>query len=117
MKLTLPWPPSINNYWLHKRTGQTYLAKAGREYRERVQIAAMGEPGPLKGRLFVKVEAYPPDRRQRDIDNILKALLDALEHSGVYVNDNQIDRLHVERREVISGGGVYVTIEKLERTK
>jgi len=34
---------------------------------------------PMAGMLAVKVRAYPPDRRKRDIDNIQKPLLDALE--------------------------------------
>ena len=37
---------------------------------------------PLTGKLVVDVEVFPPDNRRRDIDNVQKALLDALEHGA-----------------------------------
>lgn len=64
-------------------------------------------------RLEVEVDAYVPDRRRRDIDNIPKALLDSLEHAGVFVNDSQIDRLLVTRKGRRPGGAVVVRIAEL----
>ena len=58
------------------------------------------------------VEVYPPDRRRRDIDNVQKALLDALEHGRAYRDDSQIVRLAIERREPIRGGRTIVRIGK-----
>lgn len=58
------------------------------------------------------VEAYPPDRRRRDVDNIFKCLLDSLQWAQVYVDDGQIDKLYVERREVAPPGRVIVSIEE-----
>lgn len=54
---------------------------------------------------------YPPDRRKRDIDNVNKALLDALEHAGVYANDNQIKHLDSRVLFPVKGGMVKVRIE------
>ena len=42
-----------------------------------------------------------------------KALLDALEHGGVYADDGQIDRLEVERGPVTPGGSVRVVVSPL----
>ena len=64
----------------------------------------------LEGRLSLHVSLCPPDRRQRDVDNVLKPLLDAMEHAGCYDNDNQIDELHIIRREVQKGGSCVVLI-------
>lgn len=64
----------------------------------------------LEGRLAVHVALFPPDRRQRDIDNILKALLDACEHAGCYESDSQIDELHVIRQGVQQGGHCTILI-------
>ena len=53
-----------------------------------------------------------PDRRKRDLDNILKALQDSLQAAGVYKDDCQIDLLTVKRCEVDEEkrGFVVVTI-------
>lgn len=64
----------------------------------------------LEGRLAVHVALYPPDRRKRDIDNVLKSLLDACEHAGCYENDSQIDELHIIRRDVIKDGACTIVI-------
>jgi crossover junction endodeoxyribonuclease RusA len=64
----------------------------------------------LEGRLAVHVALYPPDKRKRDIDNVLKSLLDACEHAGCYENDSQIDELHIIRKEVIKGGSCAIVI-------
>ncbi len=52
----------------------------------------------------------PPDKRKRDLDNLVKATQDALQEAGCYENDCQIFGLHVERGEIIKGGKVRVMI-------
>ena len=44
------------------------------------------------------MDAFPPDRRRRDLDNLLKPALDALQHAGVYEDDSQVDWLVARRR-------------------
>ncbi len=111
--LTLPWPPSVNHYY--RRVGNaTLISKEGRRYRTRVagEVLLAGSPR-VEGRLAVRLAAYPPDRRRRDLDNVQKALLDALQHAGVYGDDSQIDRITVERAEVRDGGRVVVEISEM----
>jgi len=50
------------------------------------------------------------------LDNLLKAVQDALQHAGVYRSDSQIDRLEVERGSVTKGGRVDVLVELLDAT-
>ena len=106
----LPYPPSINHYW--RRVGQrTLISREGRRFRERVVALLARRPGgPLLGPLAVDVEVYPPDNRRRDIDNVQKALLDALQHGGVYADDSQIVRLTITKCEPIVGGKTVVYI-------
>ncbi len=103
LKLTLPWPPSNNHYW-GSRGNCRYLTRQGINYRNDVLAAVwnLGDAKPfvLRGTLRVEIIAYPPDRRARDLDNLLKAPLDALAHAGVYVDDKQIAYLSIERDEV-----------------
>ncbi len=98
IELDLPYPPSVNTYWRNV-TGRTLISKKGRTYRkEMIATVAMQQPGdPLRGRLEVSVTAYPPDNRRRDLDNVLKALLDGMQHAGVYEDDSQIDHLAISR--------------------
>lgn len=108
--LELPYPPSVNHLW--RRVGnKTLLSVAARRYRKAVldgvmsarqpgQALAVGTTGwylPLVGRLAVSLTLTPPDRRRRDVDNCLKAVLDALTQAGVWRDDAQIDRLSIER--------------------
>ena len=112
MVITLPYPPSINRYY--RRVGQrTLISKQGRDYRTTIcRVARV--PAPFEGRLDVSVLVSPPDQRRRDLDNTLKALLDSLQHAGVYLDDSQIDRLLVERSGMIKGGQVEVVIVEME---
>jgi crossover junction endodeoxyribonuclease RusA len=56
------------------------------------------------------MDAFPPDRRRRDLDNLLKALLDSIEHAGVYEDDSQIDLLVARRREPLAPGRIGVRL-------
>ena len=87
----LPFPPSINHYWRHSRNG-TYISAEGKSFRRKVKLLCRGTE-PLKGRLRVELQVTWPDRRRRDIDNIQKPVLDALEHAGVCADDSQIKDL------------------------
>lgn len=110
LTLTLPYPPSVNTYWRTTRTGgRVYLSAAAKDYRNRV-YESVSCSSPLTGRLRVVVRLRMPDRRRRDIDNITKSLLDALEHAGVFEDDSQIDELRVSRGEVLKPGAAIVEI-------
>ena len=65
-------------------------------------------------RLKVIIELHPPDRRVRDIDNVVKSTLDAMCQAGIFTDDGQIDVLHVTREKIIKWGAAVVTIEKIE---
>ena len=110
IQLELPYPPSVNHYW-GQAGNHRFIGKKGKEFRAAVSDAVC-EAGiqALEGRLAVHVALYPPDRRKRDIDNVLKSLLDACEHAGCYENDSQIDELHIIRRDVIKDGACTIVI-------
>lgn len=110
--LELPYPPSINHYW--RRVGsRTLISREGRRFRQSVTaiLAAMNMQ-PMSGPLQVDVEVFPPDNRRRDVDNVQKALLDALEHGGAYGDDSQIVRLAIEKGPPVEGGKTIVEIRK-----
>ena len=121
MRLVLPWPPSVNHYWrsvpIRGRSGRgvrVVLSREGKAYRRDVCARLRGhDQRPMESRLHVRVVLYPPTRRAIDIDNRMKALLDALEHARIYHDDSQIDRLVIERGEVFKGGKAVVEIREV----
>ncbi|GAA4493332.1 RusA family crossover junction endodeoxyribonuclease [Pseudaeromonas paramecii] len=117
MQFELPWPPSTNRIWRNVVTRgrpQTLLSTEGRKFRTLAghycQLAGVAGKQ-LTGRLAVELHVQAPDRRGRDLDNVLKATLDALTHAGVWGDDSQIDRLVVTRGEITKGGKLLVSIE------
>lgn len=104
MVIELPWPPSVNHYW--RRQGSRYFVSSeGKSYRDELFYRCTRYRGKfaLKQRLQVTIDAYPPDKRRRDLDNILKSLLDSLQYAGVYEDDSQIDWLTIKRNSCRDG--------------
>lgn len=113
MRVRLPFPPTINHYYgRDRRDGHTFLTKRAHTFRKQVALVLMGEPVFGNERLAILIEAYPP-RDTGDIDNILKPLLDALEHAGAFVNDKQIKDLRIVWRHPVMNGAVEVQIWRM----
>ena len=91
--LDLPYPPSINRYYRHVGF-RTLISREGRTFRTNV-CALLGGGGPRKppagGRIALCMDAFPPDRRKRDLDNLQKPTLDALQHAAIYEDDSHVD--------------------------
>lgn len=112
--IRLPFPPTANTYW--RRVGASVLiSREGRKYRLAVEAAFRQQfttTGPTDERLSVSILAVMPDARRRDLDNLLKATLDALTAAGVWGDDSQIDRLEVVRGSVKAPGHLEVRITR-----
>lgn len=93
--LTLPYPPSTNRLWRNFR-GRAVLSEEGRIYKSAAALLASQVcDKPLQGDIRITVKVYRP-RKSGDIDNRLKACLDALQGT-VYENDSQIIEIHAYR--------------------
>lgn len=94
MHLALPYPPSLNSLYVPYR-GRMIISKEARKYHDNMAkiLAHLGHPGMTEEFLEADVWVCPPDRRQRDVDNVLKCLFDALQRCGVYKNDAQVKRV------------------------
>lgn len=99
--------------------GRIYIAKPGVEYREAVRdiVYEQNLERQMTGRLSLRAELHAPDKRKRDIDNVLKAMLDAVQKSDLIDDDNQFDELIVQRGIVSPGDGwVELTVTELDAT-
>jgi crossover junction endodeoxyribonuclease RusA len=97
VKATIPWPPSVNDYWHHTRSGHTYLSPQAKAFKLGValKLRAKGHRQPLTGPVVVHLWAFRP-RRRGDLDNVLKAVLDALKGTA-FADDDQVVELHARR--------------------
>lgn len=116
VSIALPFPPTVNTYYTVAR-GRKILSKRGREFKTLALQAMRGqliEQG-LSGRFQVLIDAYPPDRRRRDLDNIVKPIFDALTEYGLFEDDSQIDDFRVVRQPKQGWWGVNLTINAIEQ--
>lgn len=123
LKFSVPYPVTVNHYWGH-RGKMKFLTERAKEFRADVLIAFklhLREKNiprgvyPLKGKLAVEITVFFPDRIKRDLDNLLKSTLDALEHAGVFINDSQIKDLRiVAADDVKPGGGCVIEVSEKE---
>ena len=120
IEITLPWPPTANTYWRHPDcgplVGRHLISSRGRGYRVRVHeevLEQLHHYPKLAGRLKVTYFCFPPDKRTRDLSNLLKAMDDAISHAGVWVDDGQIDEFRMIRKDVEKPGMVVVVIEEI----
>ncbi|MCZ6655606.1 MAG: RusA family crossover junction endodeoxyribonuclease [Planctomycetota bacterium] len=94
LTLTLPWPPTVNHYWVPSN-GKLSLTKAGRVYKDNAMAAIIdacnGHIATIEIiQLVAVIELYNPcGVHNWDVDNRAKAVLDALEKSRVVKNDSQ----------------------------
>ena len=112
----LPWPPTLNHNTLPNGRGGRILTAEHKTFRREVWYACNQARVPAFGnaRLMVQILAFPPDRRARDLDNLVKPVLDALQKAGVYVNDAQVDEISISRRERREQACVIVGVSSLE---
>lgn len=111
IRLELPYPPTINHYYGVRGKGR-YIKPEGLAFRKAVaDVVQMVNP--IAGKVGIHILVFPPDKRKRDLDNVLKALLDALTHAGAWVDDSQIWDLQITRGDNKEGGGTIAYITDL----
>lgn len=120
LALTLPFPPSVNAYFVPipcGRKARLILGEAGRQYAEDVAVATRGQPSFGKARLDVSLFFHPDPKiswgqydGEYDSDNRVKPLFDAMQKAGLFNNDKQIIHHHVTKSNQAKGGYVNVFI-------
>lgn len=100
--LILPFPPTVNNYYVKTQRG-VFISQKGRFYRKNVSDSVIEQLPEvhIEEKIHLSVILYPPDNRKRDLDNYMKAMLDALTQCGFWTDDSLIDQLIIYRGEVL----------------
>lgn len=94
MTITLPIPPTLNNYRTVAR-GRLITSTKGRRWCKTAVDLLAGGPKFCVARLRVTIHLHA--KRRCDLDNFCKAALDSLKAAGVYADDSQVDCLTVVR--------------------
>lgn len=110
-RIVLPFPPSVNGTF-RKHNG-SHLSEKYRQWRDLagMRLAVYG-PLRITGQVALDIAYCAPDRRKRDIDNLLKAPLDLLVKQGVIEDDNNRVVREIRARWVDEGGPVTITISR-----
>ena len=112
----LPFPMSVNRMY-RSVNNRMLLSKDGRVFKANMTQAMLDNvTGAIEfgRRLRVHLLVRPPDRRKRDLDNLLKPMLDCLQAADIIEDDAHIDLLTIERHSAVKGGWASVTINQIQ---
>ena len=99
ISLTLPFPPSVNNYWGKGMYGNVFLKPAAVKYKKDVDLILTMNGfivAPLMDKIGLKIVSHQKDGRRYDVDNLLKALLDSMK-GKVFIDDFNVDEVSIKR--------------------
>lgn len=102
MHLRLPFPPSVNHVyrsWAVGKRVMVAMTPEGTAYKEAVSRTIgvyLGGYRPPDPTYSLVIWAYPPDRREHDVDNMLKVSIDAI-FEAIEANDNDIVYLQISK--------------------
>lgn len=91
-------PPTVNT--MYRNSGsRRYKRQEVQDWQEDIAglMSELWHGKPYHRRAQVSIKFTTKDKRNWDIDNRIKVLLDCLQIAGVLLNDNQIDGLNVRR--------------------
>lgn len=111
--LVLPFPPATNNLFFNvpgrgRVKSDRYSAWLG----EAGWMIAEQKPGRIAGEYEADIIAYRPDKRRRDLDGIIKPLLDCLVAYRVTGDDSLARKITIAWAD--GGEGVTVTVRPFE---
>lgn len=111
MNVTLPWPPKeLSPNAREHFHAKARIAKAYREQAYRMTKAA-GLTAPTEGGIALRFDFHPPDKRRRDLDNMLNSIKAAVDGiaDAMEVNDQRFG-FWLSREAPMKGGKVVVSV-------
>jgi Holliday junction resolvase RusA-like endonuclease len=96
IRYQLPYPPSVNGLFFNSAKGRG-KTDGYRDWRRAAgnEIIAQGRKR-IHGAASIAIYAVRPDRRKRDISNLIKAVEDLLVEMQVIEDDSLVQRLTIE---------------------
>jgi len=101
-------PPSVNACFRTTKRGGIYRSKKYREFLTTMdQFFETVEYEILKGDIIFTVEFECKSKRKRDLDNLLKSLIDSLE-GRLFENDSQLVEIHAKKKIGCDGDKTFI---------
>ncbi len=93
--LSLPYPPSLwklyNGFGRKRHKSDEYKGWLGEALVEIVRA----KQTPIAGKFSISILVGRPDERQRDLDNIVKPVLDALQNHKLVISDHLAESITI----------------------
>jgi len=114
IELTMDLPPSVNRLWRVGPNKKFYRAPEYQEWRKLTmwQLSVQAKFVMIDQPYKLTIRAVKPDKRKRDLDNIIKALSDILESAAIIKNDSLAQ--HIDIAWVEEGPACSVTIQTMD---
>ena len=115
LSLDVPMPPTLSACYTNVRGVGRVKTKVYKAWQKGVvdEIGFTRRIEMITGPVRVEIAVTRPDKRRRDLDNLLKSLCDVLTAAKVIGDDSQIHRLGIAWRE--TGSGATIEIHHMER--
>lgn len=125
LELSLPYPRVSGNGKTRLGPSGVFSVKAARDYDldvKKALVNSVWSGDAIRAQIEVHFDAWPPDARERDSDNVEKVLKDALTKAGLWSSDSN----RVIRRSIFTWhdadietpkGAVIVSIFLLEKSQ
>lgn len=109
IRLTLPFPPSVN--CLFPGTTRRFPSPAYKRWRRHADAAVLASKAkPVRGAVTITIDLVPPDKRRRDADNYSKAVVDQLVRCELIEGDDSRFVASIQARWATGTVGAHVTI-------
>lgn len=100
--LSIPTPPSLNMVY----RGRRYKTAAYKQWCQDADLQVkIQHPSTISGPVAIKICI---ERQRGDLDNRVKACLDALVRAGVIDDDHYVEDIHVKWDDEVRGAEVWV---------
>ena len=104
-------PPSVNNYWIKGLNKTNRLSLRAKHFT--AVMKRFINPCGFDGQVGLNVQFAPPDSKVRDLDNMLKPILDSLSKCGLILDDRQVKKLVVEELPIQKEPKLIIYVSKL----
>lgn len=114
IRYELPFPPSVNNLFINSRkTGGRFPSPQYKEWRKAAGQAVLVQGRKhIRGKVNIAIGIMRPDRRRRDISNLMKAVEDLLVEMQVIEDDSLVEKISIQW--VAAGPACVVIVQQSE---
>jgi crossover junction endodeoxyribonuclease RusA len=114
ISVDLPYPPSANGLYFNAKSGGRVKTPRYEAWRtEAAWLISLAKKTRTEGPYGLTVLVGRPDKRRRDIDNLIKPISDALKHGGAIADDSECQCIEMKWHPDVTG--VRVTVLPTKR--